>query len=202
MTSYSRYRKYPSPTSDRERGAGGPHSEDFARAVARDLDVLDAGYLAVQQRPGSVMVRGADSGAIFISGDTRYIPFDTVESTSPGGIQPSTGSSSFFVPRGFDGWYNINVTVHTAASGTVTANVRHRVSIVRTGQRYGNTTVLETREHETYQATATEIYMQVEGVMHIQYGDTLEARYFHANASDMILKAVGSRFSATLIAAG
>lgn len=203
MTGYTDNRGYPYPSSEREAGNGGLHSELLARAVARDLDPVDAAWAAGVNRDTSTMTRGADLSAYFNSNQVISVPFDTLEHGSTGAtLIASVGSGTFIPPKGWAGWYHFSVVVHTVASGTVTANVRHRVGIARMGNLYNTFQDKEVRWCDTFQPPSGDIYNAVEGVMHVEYGDTIEARYYHLNASSMTFKALGSRFGATLIVAG
>lgn len=203
MTDYTRNRRLPFPSSEREVGNGGLHSELFARAVARDLDTVDASWAAELQRPSAQMTRSADVAGYFNSNQTLSVPYDTLEHASTGlGISTSLGSGSFFALAGRQGWYHFSASLHTVASGAVTANVRHRMSIARYGNKFGSFQLKQARYCETYQPAAGEVYNSVEAVLYVEPGDNIYVDYFHLNASSMTLRASGSRFSATLIWAG
>jgi hypothetical protein len=203
VTSYSRNRRYPSPSSDKELGNGGLASEVFARAVARDLDRVDAGWAAELQHPTATMTLSADQAGYFLASNDQVIPFDTLEHASTGvGLVPQAGAGSFTVVKGGDGFYSFTVAVHTVASGTVTANARHRVSINRNGNLYGAFQTKNVFYAETYQQTGVEIYLALETVARLEYGDTVESHYFHVNASTMTFKASASYFTATRLTQG
>lgn len=203
MTKYTRNRGYPYPASERETGNGGLHSELFARAVAQDLDAVDAAWAAELQKPSASMTRSADLSAYFNNNQDIPVPYDTLEHASTGfGLTASVGSGSFFVPSGGAGWYFFSASMRTVASGTITANCRHRMSIVRQGNQFGQFQTIESRFAETYQATGVEIYNALECVMHVDPGDTVIVNYFHNNASAMTFRSSISRFSGSLIMAG
>lgn len=203
MTGYTDNRGYPYPSSERETGNGGLHSELLARGVARDLDTVDAAWAAGVNRDTSTLTRNADLAAYFNANQVLSIPFDTLEHGSTGAtLVASVGSGTFTVPKGWAGWYHFTLAVHTVASGTVTGNARHRVGIARMGNLFSAFQDKEVRWCDTFQPAAGDIYNSVEGVMHVEGGDTIEARYFHQNVSAMTFKALGSRFGATLIVAG
>lgn len=200
MTDYTKNRSYPFPSSDRETGNGGLASELLARAVARDLDEVDTDWAAELQRRSAQMTRSADLAAYFASSQTLSVPYDTLEHASTGlGISTSLGSGSFFALAGRGGWYHFSASVHTLASGTVTANARHRMSIARYGAQFNSFQLKQARYCETYQPSGSEIFNSVEAVFHVDPGDTIQVDYFHLNASAMTLRASGSRFSAALI---
>lgn len=203
MTSYTRHRGYPYPSTDREMGNGAVHSEELARAVARDLDVVDADWAAELQKPTSILTRSADISAYFNANQELSVPYDTVEHASTGvGLTASPGSGSFFVPAGAAGWYHFMASLRTIASGTVTAAARHRLAIVRQGNLFNTFQTIESRPVETYQATGQEVYNTVECVMHVDPGDSVIVTYFHVNASNMTMRSAMSRFSGSLIFAG
>lgn len=203
MTSYTKYRGYPFPSSEREVGNGGLHSELLARAVARDLDTVDASWAGELQKPTSILTKTGDASGFWTPNFDQFAPFDTLEHASTGvGIRGSTGSGSFSVPASAQGWYHFSLSIHSVASGTVTANSRHRISIQRLGSAFGSFQLKEARYCETYQPASGEIYNTVEGVMYVEANDSVEAHYFHTNASNMTMRATGSRFAATLIKAG
>lgn len=204
MTSYTRNRGYPYPTSEREAGNGGLHSELLARRVARDLDTVDAAWAGELQKPTAQLTKTGDLVGIFNANQDFIALFDTLEHASTGvGLVVSGGGSTFFLPLGsVAGWYNFSSSLHTVATGTVTAGARHRMSIVRLGNLYGTFQTKEARYCETYQAAGSEVYNSLECVMRVEPGDTVQVNYLHANASSMTLKAAGSRLSGTLIWAG
>lgn len=198
---YTSSRGYPYPASERETGNGGLHSELLARAVARDLDVVDAAWAAELQRPSATLTRSTDSAGYFNANQDLWVPLDTLEHASADTrLVASTGAGAFSVTA--PGWLHFSASLHTVASGTVTAGARHRMAIIRLGNLYGTFQTKETRYCETYQTTGSEVYNSVEGVMHVDVGDTVQLNYFHANASTMTLRAAGTRLSATLIWAG
>lgn len=120
MTDYTDNRRYPFPSSPREAGNGGLHSELLARAVAADLDVLDAGWALQATRPLKILGL-ASTLTGFTNGVRSTIAFTQVNKV----IQPSYFSTSISEMRVLvDGWYFGDLNFHAVPSGTVTVNAR------------------------------------------------------------------------------
>jgi hypothetical protein len=203
VTSYTRNRGYPYPSSEREAGNGGLHSELLARKVAQDLDAVDAAWAAELQKPTAQLTLAVDRVDYFPANQDAGAPFDTLEHASTGvGLTASTGSGNFFMAKGAAGWYHFSASLHTAAAGVVTAGARHRMSIVRLGNLYGTFQTKEARYCETYQTASSDVFNSLECVMRVEPGDTIQVNYLHANGSGMTAKGTGCRFSGTLIWTG
>lgn len=197
MTSYTDNRGYPFPSSPREAGNGGLHSELLARAVAADLDVVDATWAGLLQRSSINLTLAADITPISASG-LATVFMDTVEKQ----VGPSlvhTGIAIGVTETG-GGWYHITGQVHSKANGTITADAQHRVQIEHTYPLLGLIATKRMYYSETFQSGTVDMYAAIEVVLHLAYGEEARMKFFHTNTgSDARVVAANTRLTATLI---
>jgi hypothetical protein len=194
MTSYTPNRDYPFPSSNREAARGGTHSEALARAVAADLDVLDAGWAAELTKPTVMIALSADQTGYTPNNETPILFTTTEKSTGVGIIAGQTITVSTLG----QGWYHVTGCTCAGASGTITANARHRLSLAVYKFQYGNQVDVDVRYSETYQAGSQDCYNTLDSIMYLAPGLTLTARYLHSNTgSNVTVKTGMTRLCAT-----
>jgi hypothetical protein len=195
MTGYTRNRAYPFPSSERETGRGGTHSEALARAVASDLDVLDAAWAGEQAKLTAILSLGSDQTGI--PANTEFgVSFSAAEKT-PNSAFMAIGQAVFCKAAGA-GWYHVTGCTRAGASGTITANARHRMSLATYQFKYGNVSDIDVRYSETYQAGSQDCYNTLDAIMFLDATRTLEMRYLHSNTgSNVSVKAGMTRLACT-----
>lgn len=187
MTSYTDNRGYPYPSSAREAGNGGAASEALARAIARDLDTVDAGWALQATRPTKILGLAANI-TNFVNGVRQVVNFSQVNKI----VQPSYFTTSTTEIRVLaDGWYRALLNFRGAPSGTVTVNARmenwlnHYRSdasgtlrhVEPSGERFG----------ETYwPSTTPDLFNEVSGVFRMISGDRIWAELQHGNTGSNI----------------
>lgn len=199
MTSYTDNRRYPYPSSEREAGNGAAGTEALARAVAADLDTLDAGWALQSTRP--VKILGLASTLTgFTNGVRSQIAFTQVNKV----IQPAYFSSSISEMRVLvDGWYFADLNFHAVPSGTVTVNARLQnwlnhyrpstagvlVHVDPGGERFG----------DTYWPSATaDCFNRVSGMFRAIAGDRFIIEMQHSNVGSTVnFPAVGTYLEVT-----
>ena len=198
---YTRNRGYPIPSSERETGNGGLHSELLARAVAADLDVLDPAWAAEMQHATQILTMSADQTGFSANSD-RAVLFDTISKQTTG---LGLNSNQVLHPaRGGDGWYHICCDITAQASGTITAGALHRMSL-RVFEDQANVQVArDTYYTETLQIGVQAIWCQIEAMVLLRYGDNNQVwpYWVHTNTgSTVTIVASGSYLTATKIMA-
>lgn len=203
MTSNSRRRGYPGPASPRERGNGGLDTELLARAVAADLDVLDAAWPKQAQKNTKILgLTGTQTGCI--ASNENFINFNALEAEILGGDQGFYAgvAQQLGVLPGGEGWYHVTAGLCVQPSAAVTASALSRM--VLKVQKSGGPSVIDL---ETYFADAQNdgtsnvpICMNTEFVTWFDRNITATMYYFHLNAaSDMNALAAGTYLSGTKI---
>lgn len=198
---FTTYRGYPIPSSERETGNGGLHSELLAQAVAADLDVLDPGWAAEMQHATQILTMSANQTG-FAAASDQPVLFNTITKQTSG---IGLNSSQVLAPaRGGDGWYHVNCAMRFAASGTITANALHRLDL-RTLHNVDNVILTkQSRPVETIQVGSLNIFLQIEAMILLRYGkgEQVWPYYTHTNTgSTMTAVANGSFLTATKIVA-
>jgi hypothetical protein len=202
MTSYTPNRGYPYPSSAREAGNGGLHSELLARAVARDLDTVDAGWAAELQHSTVTLQMTSDHAGYGANSD-QGVFFDGLEHGSSGlGLFQFSGQQTLGVAKGGDGWYDVTGALRAISTGGVTGAARHIATLRKSRFLFGGEDIIDTWSVEAYQAGTAEISITVQAVMHLAFGEELALYYFHTNASGMTLRQAGTNLGATLIFRG
>ena len=201
MTSYTDYRGYPYPASEREPGNGGLHSEQLATAVQRDLDDLDTQWAAEMQHSTVNLILSADRTSL-INGDVNQpLLFDTFEHASSGlGLFTFGGMQQLQVARGGNGWYLVTAALRAGASGTITAAARHSLRVRVSGTKFSTGYTVREDLVDTYQSGTADISITIETVMYLAFGQTLGCWYYHTNAgSSMTARVAGTSLAATLL---
>lgn len=197
MTSYTRNRGYPYPSSEREAGNGGLHSELLARAVAEDLDGIDAGWAGLLQRPTLVLSIFADQTGL--SNNALYSVFTDVVDKQVGTALESSGVG-MRVAKGGDGWYHITGQLHSRAEGAITADAQHRMQLEHIIPQYGNLATYRMYYYESFQSGSLDMYTMGEAVVHLTYGQEIRMRFFHTNTgSTGRVVVAGTRLTGSLI---
>lgn len=195
MTSYTDNRRYPYPSSAREAGNGGLHSELLARAVAADLDNLDAAWAAEPTKATKIANLSADTGGQGTGSDWTVQMNNVVKSTGP---WDSNNPAQMQVS--LPGWYYVALNLRTDCTGAITVNAQHVcwVRLVRNNAA-GVTATIEERYAATYQPSATAgIYNRVGGMFRMLVGDRIWAAYRHTNTGSTVkVTASGTYLSAT-----
>jgi hypothetical protein len=202
VTSYTRYRRYPYPSSDREAANGAVHSEALARAVALDLDTLDAGWANGAIRTSKILTMSADSLALS-SGGPYAVNFNTVNTTKGSAALIADGLG-LTVGSGAEGWYYVTCTARLQPTGTVTVNAKFEMRLQHMRTNSGGVLTLRPngeRYKFTYYATTTAaLDSEVGGLFRLQVGDRIWMRYAHTNTgSTAQIKAANSVFSAVRV---
>jgi hypothetical protein len=196
---YTDNRGYPYPASAREAGNGGLASEVLARAVAADLDYLDAGWAGEMQHSAVVLRKNTDQTGINASSATTFL-MDILDKKTTGlGLGNSTVALS--VVAGGEGWYHVNATLHSKASGAITAGAQHRLQLQELyTNSYGNFAERRVRYTETFQQGVTDNYNQLNACVYLGLGDQVRMQLYHTNTgSTATIVASGSRLIATKI---
>lgn len=200
MTSYTQNRGYPYPSSEREAGNGGRHSEALARAVAADLDVLDAGWVRQATRPSKIIGFPADSAG-FSSGGTNSLDFGTITTV----VAPeyfNTANSEVRIATGGDGWYFANMNLRIAPTGAVTVNARTQLWVRHLRSNAGGTLVTQTERHgDTFWPSSTvDLFNRASGMFRMIAGDRIWVYWTHANvASTVKVVAAGTYLEVTRV---
>ena len=188
MTLYTPNRGYPFPASPREAGNGGLHSELLARAVARDLDALDAAWAAAAQPSTKVMNKNTDTTNLTANagGSGFAIFMDVVEKQT--GQAFTTETDELAVAAGWGGWFLVNCQLRSKAQGAITAGARHTLFLRVLGPgRTGNLTELETRRADTFANGATvDIYNQIQGMIRLEAGNRIWIGFDHTNTGSNV----------------
>lgn len=195
---YTDNRGYPFPTSRRETGNGGLHSELLARAIAADLDLLDAGWTDEMQHSTQLLTKSGNDTNI-ASGSTWPIFFDTIEKQSTGRGLSKLNNGDLSLELGGDGLYNVFASARANAQGAITANCWHRLSalvISTTGS--GVVFTRETYYYETQQVGPQDMYTNIEFSTVLRGKDRIQLQYLHTNAaSPVTVQASATRLAAT-----
>lgn len=204
MTLYTKNRGYPYPASEREAGNGGLHSELLARAIQRDLDDLDAAWAAELQHSTVNLIMTGDHGGYVANSVDQNVLFDAAEHGSSGlGLNNfGAGQQTLSVARGGDGWYHVTGSLRAGASGTITAASRHSARLRIQEFKFGQAQEVNLDLVDTYQSGSADISITVESILHLSRGQELALAYFHNNASDMIVRQVGTGLAATQLFRG
>lgn len=195
MTSYTPNRGYPYPSSDREGARAGTHSEAMARGVAADLDVLDAAWAAELAKLTAII--NLSSNQTGLTANTEFsVSFNAAEKT-PNTALMVVGQAIFCKAAGA-GWYHVTGATRAGASGTITANARHRMSLATYRFKYGTVSDIEVRYSETYQTGTQDCYNTLDTIMYLDETRTLEMRYLHSNTGSTVsIKSGMTRLCAT-----
>lgn len=203
MTSYTPNRGYPFPSSPREAGNGGLHSELLARAAARDLDDVDTQWAAEQQHSTVTLKLNGDQTGHTPNNDNDLVLFDGAEHASSGlGLSGSPSVQYLVVTKGGDGWYHVTGSLRAGASGTVTNGALHTLRLRRSRFRFGKEEIIQVWNVNTSQAGTGDISVSIEMVTRIEFGETLAMYYQHNNASNMTIRQVGTSLAGTQIFRG
>jgi len=198
VTGYTPNRGYPFPSSERETGNGAAATEVFARAVAADLDVIDAGWATELQHSTIVLTIASDLTPLG-SGGLYGVSMDTVVKLTAGVGLKFSGAGIGVATDG-DGWYHITGQCHSKANGTITAGAQHRVQLEHLGAEYGGFVTKRMYYSESFQAGSLDMYTTIEAVVHLVAGDEVRMRFFHTNTgSDARVVVAGTRLTGTLI---
>lgn len=187
MTSYSRRRSYPTPASVRERANGGLDSELLGRAVAVDLDGVDAAW--PQEANHSTVIyglSGTQTGLIY-NDYNNLISFNTLEAASAGG-EPglfSSAAQGLSTVAGGEGWYHVKGSVQAQASGTVNAGALHRLQLRIHDFSLGGIAV-ETYYADTQQQGANTNWTNVEAVVRLTPLRQAYLYYLHLNVGSTV----------------
>lgn len=198
---YTPFRSYPIPSSERETGNGGLHSELLARAVAADLDVLDPAWAGEMQHATQILTMSTNATGYAANSD-RSILFDTISKQTTG---LGLNSNQILHPaKGGDGWYHVVCAIRAAASGTITANALHRLSLKVYEDQANVQIPRETRYVETLQIGTANVYLMIEAMVLLKYGDNNQVWPYlvHTNVGSTVnIVAAGSFLTATKIVA-
>lgn len=196
---YTDNRGYPYPASAREAGNGGLASEILARAFAADLDELDAGWAGEMQHSAVVLRKNTDQTGISANSATTFLMDIQDKKTTGLGLGSSTISLS--VVAGGEGWYHVNATLRSKASGAITAGAQHRLQLREMYTNSdGNLIERRLRYAETFQQGVTDNFNQLNACVYLGLGDQVRVQLFHTNvASTATIVASGSRLVATKI---
>lgn len=197
MTGYTDNRRYPYPTSAREAGNGGAASEALARAIAADLDVLDAGWAAAPVRSTKIIGLSADSGGFGSGSQSSWTPTTVVQVT---GSAYTTATSEIRV--NLDGWYEANLNFAVAPTGALTVSSRLECWIRHYRNNAVGTLVTQSeRFGDTYWPSSTaNLYNRVSGMFRMLAGDRLWVYWRHGNAASTVkILAQGSTLQAVRV---
>jgi hypothetical protein len=195
VTSYTTNRGYPYPSSEREGGNGGLHSELLARAVAADLDVVDAEWAALLQRPSIILSMTSDLTGLS-TGGIYGVSMSTVDKQ----VGTDVVYSGTGVRAAKPGWYHITAQLRSKASGTITAAAQHRVQLEHVKPVYGSLATVQMYYTETFQAGSLDNYLMIDVVVHLLLNEEVRMRFFHTNTgSTATVVAAGTRLTAAQI---
>lgn len=190
MTDYTDNRRYPYPSSEREAGNGALHSELLARAVAADLDLLDAAWAQEPLKSTKIATLSADGSALSSGTDWTLLMNSVVKVT---GLWDTANPAQMQVS--LPGWYYIVFNLHTVATGAVTANARHLCYI---RQKRNNTAgILSTvseRWGDTFTTTGVDVYNKASGMFRMLAGDRIWCAFQHTNAASTVKPAATATF--------
>lgn len=203
---YTPRRKYPYPASELEAGNGGLASELLARAVAQDLDALDAAWALEAQKSTKTLTLTANQAGISSGGTTLLILHNTIEKVT--GTAFTTAANQLIVAPGGAGWYFVDCQLRAKPSGAVTTSARYRITLqlIRSSVAGFNIPV-DSRQAEVYSnsATTTDVYNQCQGVFRALEGDRFWCTFDHTNAASAVTVAgtaglgEGTRIQATRV---
>jgi hypothetical protein len=198
---FSRYRGYPYPSNGREGGRGGSHSEALARAVARDLDGLDAAW-PLLQAPASIVLRMSASSDNRAASLENPVSMDIVDKITGTGL--ANDASGVRVVAGGEGWYHVVATCRSNAMGAITAGAQHRLQLQeQTTNSAGILVQRLMRYTETFQQGSTDNYNQLEAMIYLGVGDKVRMWFFHTNTGSLgRVVNTGTRLMATKILGG
>lgn len=197
MTRYTDNRRYPYPSSPREAGNGAAASEALARAVAADLDVLDAGWNVAPIRSTKIIGLSADSGGFSSGNRTSWTPTTIVQTT---GAAYTTATSEIRVMQ--DGWYEVNLNFAVAPTGALTVSSRLENWITHYRSNSVGTLITQSeREGDTYWPSATaNLYNRVSGMFRMLANDRIWVYWQHGNAASTVkVLAQGSTLQAVRV---
>ena len=182
MTSYTDNRRYPYPSSEREAGNGGAHSEALARAVAADLDVLDAAWALEPTKTTKIANLSADGSGLGTGTDWTLLMNNVVKSigswdtNNPAQLQVSA-----------PGWYYVTFNIHTVATGAVTGNARHICYLrQKRNNSAGITSTVDERFGDTYTTSVVDVYNKTAGMFRCLAGDRFWCAFQHTNAASTV----------------
>jgi hypothetical protein len=185
VTSYTKYRRYPYPSSEREVGNGAAHSEALARAVALDLDTLDAGWAAAPIRTSKILTLSANSSAVGTNA-LLSISFDTVGTTKGDAGLSSDGTGIKIVSASAQGWYYVNVDAQMQATGAVTVGSKFELWLQQLRSNGAGTLVVPwngERLGATHYATSNAaLDNRVSGMIRLELNDRVWCRWRHFNS--------------------
>lgn len=188
MTSYTRYRKYPYPSSEREVGNGAAASEALARAIALDLDTLNAGWAAAPIRTSKILTLSAN-GATQSSGSLLSISFNTVSTTRGSSGLSSDGTGIRITDSSAEGWYYINVNAQMQPTGTVTVNAKFELWLQQLRSNGAGTLVVpwngERLGNNYYSTTNPALDNRVMGMIRLQLNDRVWCKWRHTNTGSV-----------------
>lgn len=198
MTGYTEHRGYPYPSSERETGNGGLHSEQLARKVAGDLDVIDAGWAAELQRSSIILSLASDVSPL-IANALHTVALTTVVKQTTG-LGLAVDNIGLTVAKGGAGWYHFTAQTQSKANGAITANAQHRIQLDHIHQAYGGLVTSQTYCTESFQAGSGDMFLMVDAVVHLSYGDKMWLRFLHGNTgSDGRVVAAATHLTGSLI---
>lgn len=202
MTSYSRRRGYPTPDSDREPGNGGLDSETLARAIALDLDGVDAAWPLEQQKPTKILGLSSNQTGLIANDDNNIITFTALEAeaptTTPGLITGVT--QSLVTAPGGEGWYHVTASLAVQPSGGITNNALSRMILRLRDFSLPTSVVVERYDADAQNdgLSTAAIYLNTEAVVYMTEARQLSLYLFHQNvASTMNALVIGTYLSAT-----
>jgi hypothetical protein len=186
VTNYTKYRKYPYPSSEREVSNGAAQSEALARAVALDLDTLDAGWAAAPIRTSKILTLTTNGTAVAAGSTFIVQQFGTVGTTKGSAGLVSDGTGVRIADATAEGWYYANVNAELGITGTVTVPATFDVMIqhlklngsgalvepAANGERIGNVFT------STSNATLDN---RISGIFRMTLNDRLWFRWKHGN---------------------
>lgn len=185
MTSYTKYRRYPFPSSEREVGNGAAHSEALARAVALDLDTLDAGWAAAPIRTSKVLTLSANSTAIVNGGGQTLISFNTVGTTKGSAFLTNDGIGVKVTDPAAEGWYYVNVNAEMQPTGTVTVGAKFELWLQQQRANGSGSLVVPANGEKLgsayYATTNPALDNRVAGVFRLVVNDRVWLRWRHTN---------------------
>jgi hypothetical protein len=186
VTSYTKYRRYPYPSSEREVGNGAAASEALARAVALDLDTLDAGWAAAPVRTSKILTLSANGTAGGVN-VLSSITFNTVSTTKGSAGLASDGTGLRITDQTAAGWYYVNINAEMQATGAVTVNAKFELWLQQLRSNGAGTLVVPwngERLGNTYYSTTTPaLDNRVSGMLRLEVGDRVWCKWRHTNAA-------------------
>ncbi len=187
MTLYSRYRQYPYPRDAKEAGNGGLHSQLLAKAVARDLDEVDAEWATENARPTLMVTKSGDQGGIGsgLGGSTSIDNWTREKEVGPTIFTSLSGS--FRPALGQGGWFHVNATVRSKASGTITADALHRIGIrVLQLNTTGFYETVNQRWSQSFQSGTADMYNQLDLMVYLTNSRIMRLELQHTNTGSTV----------------